>query len=118
MCNKNFLLKFFDLINGREWDALEKFLAEDAEFHFPKTKPLLNKGRILKFMALLWKMVPELHFNVQRTIIQGNVAAVHWTNHGRDRKNPSYTNEGVTILEYKDDKITYISDFFKNTENF
>ena len=64
MCNKNFILKFFNLINERELNALEKILTEDAQFHFPKTKPLLNKGRILKFMTFLWKMYPELHFNV------------------------------------------------------
>jgi ketosteroid isomerase-like protein len=57
-----------------------------------------------------------LAFKVQRVIYQGDQAAVHWTNQGMNRRQEPYQNEGVTILEMRDNKISYISDFFKDTE--
>ena len=51
-------------------------------------------------------------------IQQDERAAVHWTNQGMNRRREPYENEGVTILEMKNGKISYISDFFKNTEKF
>ncbi len=35
-----------------------------------------------------------------------------------NRRKESYKNEGVTILEMEDDRIRFISDFFKDTEKF
>ena len=55
---------------------------------------------------------------IQKKIIQGQTAAVHWTNRGVSRKNEHYENEGVTILEMEGAKISFISDFFKDTEKF
>ena len=49
-------------------------------------------------------------------IHDGNLAAVHWTDRGVNRKKEPYENEGVTILELKEGRIVFISDFFKNTE--
>lgn len=109
---------FFDLFNSRDMDQMAKLLDEDAELYFPKTQPLIGKERILKFLYILFRQYPELAFEVQRVICEGNKAAVHWTNKGLSRKNEPYQNEGATILEMVDDKITFISDFFKDTDKF
>ena len=109
---------FFDVFNKRDMDRMADLLDEDAEFYFPKTQPLIGKDRILKFLNILFRQYPELTFDIQRIICEGSKAAVHWTNKGRSRKNEPYQNEGATILEMADDKITFISDFFKDTENF
>jgi ketosteroid isomerase-like protein len=69
-------------------------------------------------LNILFRQYPELTFEIQRTVCEGNKAAVHWTNKGRSRKNEPYKNEGATILELVDDKIFFISDFFKDTEKF
>ena len=55
-------------------------------------------------------------FKIQRIILQGDQAAVHWANQGMNRRKEPYQNEGVTILEMQDGKISFISDFFKDTE--
>ena len=109
---------FFDVFNARDTDRMAELLHEDAEFYFPKTQPLIGRERILKFLNILFRQYPELTFEIQRTVCEGSKAAVHWRNKGRSRKNEPYQNEGATILEMADDKITFISDFFKDTEKF
>jgi len=43
---------------------------------------------------------------------------VHWTNRGMNRRQEPYANEGATILEFKAGKISWISDFFKDTDKW
>ena len=110
--------KFFEVFNSRDMDRMAELLNEDAEFYFPKTQPLIGRERILKFLNILFRQYPELSFEVRRIIGEGRNAAVHWTNKGRSRQKEPYQNEGVTLLEIKNQKISFISDFFKNTEKF
>ena len=108
--------EFFDVFNHRDLSKMGTVLTEEAELYFPKTQPLVGEKRIFKFLKILFKQYPELVFNIQRVILQGEWAAVHWTNRGMSRRNEPYQNEGVTILEMQDGKISFISDFFKDTE--
>ncbi len=109
---------FFEIVNRRDLDALGNGLAEEAEFHFPKTQPLCGRNQIVRFFKILFRQFPKLDFEVQRVIIQGQTGAVHWKNTGLNRKHEPYDNEGVTLLEMRGDKICYISDFFKDTGKF
>jgi ketosteroid isomerase-like protein len=118
MLDDRHIVRFFDCMSQRKQSQLENLLSDSAEFYFPKTQPLLGKDRILKFFKFLWRQYPELTFEIQRVVLQGQTAAVHWTNRGMSRKGDPYENEGVTLLEIKDDKIVYISDFFKDTGLF
>jgi len=110
--------KFFEVFNNRDIKEMGSLLNPAAELFFPKTDPLVGKEHVLKFVHILLRRYPELSFKIKRVIQQGDRAAVHWTNRGRNRRNEPYQNEGVTILEMKDGKISFISDFFKNTEAF
>jgi hypothetical protein len=46
------------------------------------------------------------------------MSAVHWVNHGSNKRGEPYDNEGVTLLIMEGDKIKWISDFFKDTGKF
>ena len=118
MYEEQTFLKFFEVLNERDLDEADKLLAPQAGFYFPKTQPLVGKDRILKFLKIFFRQYPELFFTVVRVIRQGDQAAVHWTNRGMNRGKEPYENEGVTILEIKEGKISYVSDFFKNTEKW
>ena len=111
-------LKFFQVLNERDLVEADNLLAPQAELFFPKTQPMVGKDRILKFLKVFFRQYPELIFTVVSVIHQGDQAAVHWTNRGMDRRKDSYENEGVTILEIKNGKIVFISDFFKDTEKW
>ncbi len=109
---------FFDALNGRDFTIIEDLLDTNAQLLFPKSQPLLGKKRILKFLRLLFRAYPQLVFSVQRIIRQENLAAIHWTNRGKNRHGEPYENEGVTLIETADNRICFISDFFKDTEKF
>jgi len=111
-------LKFFQVLNEQDLVEANNLLAPQAELFFPKTQPMVGKDRILKFLKIFFRQYPELIFTVKRVIRQGDQAAVHWTNRGLSRREVSYENEGVTILEMEKGKIVYISDFFKDTEKW
>lgn len=118
MTGKGFIAHFFALINKRDLDAFEGILDDGATFYFPKTQPLLGKNRIRRFFQILFRQYPELEFQVLKTIIQDSWVAVHWKNRGKNRQDEPYENEGVTLLETAGGKVTYISDFFKDTGKF
>ena len=111
-------LKFFQILNERDLEAANVLLDPRAEFFFPKTKPIIGKERILKFLKIFFRGYPELVFTVIRVIHMGDQAAVHWADRGFNRQKEPYENEGVTLLELKEGKIVVISDFFKNTEKW
>ena len=118
MYEEQTFLKFFEVLSEQALDKADNLLAPQAEFYFPKTQPLVGKDRILKFLKIFFRQYPELSFTVVRVILQGDQAAVHWTNRGMNRRKEPYENEGVTILEMENGKISFISDFFKNTEKW
>ena len=118
MSDESLILKFFEVFNNRDLEKMGRLLTSNAELYFPKTQPLLGKGRILKFLKIFFRLYPELSFRVEKVIRQGDHAAVHWTNRGLNRSREPYENEGVTILEMENEKIKFISDFFKNTEKW
>jgi ketosteroid isomerase-like protein len=110
--------EFFACFNNRDLERLRALLDKNAALYFPKTQPLLGADRILKFLHVLFRQYPELCFTVHRTVVQGNRAAVHWTNRGNNRKGEPYENEGMTLLEFEEGRISFISDFFKDTGKF
>ena len=112
------VVDFFEAVNRRDLEQLGNLLTENAEFYFPKTQPLLGRSQIVRFFKILFRQYPELSFQIERTIIQENRAAVHWTNHGFNRRKEPYENEGVTIIEEDMGRISFMSDFFKDTEKF
>ena len=118
MTKKETVLKFFQVLNEQDLVEADNLLDPRAELFFPKTQPMVGKDRILKFLKIFFRQYPELVFTVERVIRQGDQAAVHWTNRGMNRRKDPYENEGVTILEMKNGKIVFISDFFKDTEKW
>ena len=118
MQQKESLTGFFESMNRRNLEEMGNLLTEESVFYFPKAQPLIGKDRILKFFKVLFRQYPVLTFDIQRTIIQENQAAIHWTNKGHNRKELPYANEGVTIIEMDNARIRFMSDFFKDTEKF
>lgn len=118
MADDHISTEFFEAVNNRNLDQMGDLLTEEAVFYFPKTQPLLGKDRIQRFFKILFRQYPELSFEVKMKIIEGKRSAVHWTNKGVSRKDEPYENEGITILEEDGEKISFISDFFKDTEKF
>jgi ketosteroid isomerase-like protein len=109
---------FFAAANRRDLKAMDDLFSEEIEFYFPRTQPLIGKERVLRFFTILFRQYPQLTFHVHMTITEANKGAVHWTNKGANRRGDAYKNEGVTILRLKNNRICFLSDFFKDTGKF
>jgi ketosteroid isomerase-like protein len=118
MHNRKFATEFFERINNRSLDQVEDVLTEDSRLYFPKTQPVVGKDRIVKFFQILFRQYPELRFEIQHVIAEGDGVAIHLTNRGMNRKHEHYENEGVTLFQFEDGRIVFISDFFKDTSKF
>jgi len=101
MLSRETIRGFFTAVNTRSVDEMGSLLRPDAVFDFPKTEPFRGKDRILRFFGILFRRYPELIFDVKGIIVEGDRAAVHWTNRGTSRKKEPYENEGVTLLEWR-----------------
>ena len=118
MATEQMTRAFFEALNRRDFEWMTQQLDPDAQLFFPKTQPLLNRERILKFFKLLFRQYPELTFDIRRILQKDQQSVVHWTNQGLKRNGEPYQNEGVTWLETAGGRIRWISDFFKDTEKF
>lgn len=118
MVTDHIIRNFFSHINERQTDRMGERLTDGAQLFFPKVAPLLGRDRILKFFNVLFRQYSELFFEIHRIIIDGERAAVHWTNRGVGRKGEPYENEGVTLMEFEGDRVRFMSDFFKDTAKF
>lgn len=111
----DFIRKFFDMLNKKEFDTLKGHLTPGVVFHFPGTSPLHGPQKVTQLMRIIYRKYPDLTFHVQDIIAQEDKIAVTWENAGRDSSGKPYNNQGVTIMKIHQGKISYLSDYFKDT---
>ena len=105
----------FEAMNAQCVDHVTACLAPDAVFAFPGTEPMHGARRISVFFRALWRQYPELVFTVSAILVDGERVCAVWTNRGRHRAGETYRNSGVTLLRCNAGRITWISDYFKDT---
>jgi ketosteroid isomerase-like protein len=52
---------------------------------------------------------------VERSIREQDCACVIWSNEGQHKTGEAYRNRGITFLQFKEGKIIFLSDYFKDT---
>ena len=60
MQDRHRFLAFFESVNHRDLQGFRDLLMESAEFHFPKTKPLVGREQIVRFFNILFRKYPTL----------------------------------------------------------
>jgi len=105
----------FKAMNSRDFDTFEKVITEDVIFDFPGAGRAEGDRRSLLLMKSILRKFPKLHFTIIESIVEGNRACVVWTNEGEDIQANSYSNSGVTFFHFCENKICYLSDYFKDT---
>jgi len=113
--NRKLAELIIEAMNKRELSLLDEYLCENAVFDFPGPGIIKGKKRILIFLKVLFRKYPQLEFKIEDTIVEEKRACVIWSNKGKSSKGESYANRGITLVHFKDGKITYISDYFKDT---
>ena len=102
-------------MNNRDLSAFDQSLSETAIFDFPGSGRIEGRKRILLFFKLLFRKYPRLTFTVEDIITEGKKVCMVWSNEGEDKNGNPYSNRGVTLVKITNKKISFISDYFKDT---
>ncbi len=105
----------FEAMNTKNMAVLEPYLAEDVSFDFPGTALVVGKKRVLIFLKVLLRKYPDIVFQVQDVVSDNDKTCIVWTNSARLETSQPYRNSGVTLVHCVNDRITFISDYFKDT---
>lgn len=105
----------FSAMNSRDFSDVEPFMSDTMEFDFPGAGCISGKRRVLLFLNALLRKYPELIFSVSEIIIDDQRACAVWSNKGKDINKNHYENRGVTYIRFENDKIVFLSDYFKDT---
>jgi len=105
----------FSSLNTRDLSDLQMYLADNAQLDFPGAGCMKGKKRVLLFFKVLFRKYSYLEFTVDDVIVEGDRACVVWHNVGDDSKGNPYKNSGITLVNMSEEKILFISDYFKDT---
>jgi ketosteroid isomerase-like protein len=105
----------FNAMNTRDFSEFENFVSEDVVFDFPGAGRIEGYKRVIIFLKALLRKYPELKFTVSEIITDNQRACAVWTNEGEDTDGNPYSNRGITLLYFRGNKLTFISDYFKDT---
>ena len=112
---KNLVREFFQMLNKKQLENLNRYLSPTVIFYFPGTKSLSGPQKVIQLFRAIFRRYPDLTFQIKDIIVEENRIAVTWKNSGSDIKGNAYQNEGVTLFRIEQGYITYISDYFKDT---
>jgi ketosteroid isomerase-like protein len=94
-------------------EHLGRIFSDDVSLNYPGLRPMVGKRMSLTFLRRLFSQFAYLHFTQTDIIVDENRACIVWENKGcRNNGNP-YNNKGVTLVEAADNKIYFLSDYFK-----
>ena len=84
-------------------------------FDFPGPGRIEGRKRVLIFLKALMRKYSSLTFKISDIIIEGNRSCAVWTNEGISVEGKPYKNSGITLIHFEDGKISFLSDYFKDT---
>ena len=105
----------FKALNDRDFTEVQPFLSEELVIHFPGVGEIPGLRKCVIFLKTLLRKYTELKFTVTEIIFENERAVVVWTNKGIKINGEEYVNSGITLFYFSDNKISFISDYFKDT---
>ena len=108
-------LSVFNAMNSRDFSELERNVSDNGAFDFPGTGKIEGMKRVILFLKALLRKYPSLMFTVSEVLVDNHRACAVWTNKGASSSGQPYQNSGVTLLHFSDNRILFISDYFKDT---
>jgi len=119
MINKNsykeIAVSVFEAMNTSDFSTFEKNAADNLSFDFPGADRAEGVKRVILFFKVLLRKYKVLTFTVTDVIVEDDKACVVWTNKGEEKDGSLYENSGITLFHFANEKVSYISDYFKDT---
>ena len=125
----SFLEAFMEEIwNNKNKDVVEKYVHAEYKIHLDAGDPwegkILSHEEFKKRLAFSFNSFPDIHFNIQSVIADGDHVAITWVMTGTNLgsigdlppTNKFIETNGMTIYHFKEDKINgHTQVFDRNT---
>lgn len=105
----------FRAMSSRDLSIAEPFMSDDVILDFPGSGRIEGYRRVLIFIKALLRRYPGLTFTIKEVITDKDRACTAWTNKGTHLDGSPYENSGITLFHISGGKITFMSDYFKDT---
>ena len=105
----------FEAMNKRDFADVQPYLSDEVVLNFPGSGDVAGARKVVVFMKTLLRKFPQLQFTVYDVVVENNKAVVFWTNKGTNAQGESYANSGNTLVRFQENRISFISDYFKDT---
>ena len=115
MEKQELITALFEAMNIRDFSTIENQVTEDVSFDFPGAGRIQGAKRMFIFLKALLRKYKMLSFTVNEVLIDNNAACAIWTNKGEHIEGHDYANSGVTLFHFIGDRISFLSDYFKDT---
>ena len=112
---KEIAVSIFDAMNTSDFSEFEKNATDNLSFEFPGVDRVEGVKRVILFFKILLRKYNNLTFTVSEVIVEKKRACVVWTNTGEEKDGKIYKNSGITLFHFTDHKVSFISDYFKDT---
>ena len=112
---KNLAQGVYDALNNRDFTEMQTNITENLVFDFPGAGRIEGAKRVVLFLHALLRKYETLNFSVSDIFVEGEKACAIWTNKGQHKDGKPYSNSGVTIFHFTNEKISLMSDYFKDT---
>jgi ketosteroid isomerase-like protein len=113
-------IRFMSDLESRDLKRVRNWFAQDAVLWMPPTEPIEGSTRIAAMFRVIYGMYAELHWKVTAVHAIGESRFVYETESwGTIGKDTPYKNYILSIIEFDaNDRISYLSDYFKDTAIF
>lgn len=105
----------FESINKRDFIKFESIVNEDIIFDFPGVDQMKGIKKVILFFNILFRKYKALHFEIIDIIVDEDKTCVKWNNKGEEKDGTLYSNSGLTWFYFKNGKVSFMSDYFKDT---
>ena len=109
MSNRQVVEKYFQFVDNEDYDALESLFAKDAVLHSAGGGERIGIERIMSFYRNVFVKFPKHHDKPTRIIETADVIVVEIAFTGQNNTGISVSFPAVDIFDFKDGKISSLS---------
>jgi hypothetical protein len=109
-----------DDLEKRDTSLVLKWFADNGVLWMPPSEPIEGARRVAAMFRVIFRMYAEIHWKVTDVYPVSDVRFIYMTDSwGTIGKSTPYRNSIMSIIEFNaENKITYLSDYFKDTAIF
>lgn len=115
MSKKEIVYGVFNVMKERDFSNLEPFMDDNIILDFLGVKKAEGKKRVLLLLNAILRKYVEIKFIVHDVILEHNKALAIWSSKGLTTSNEHYNNRGLTLIEFNNEKVALLSDYFIDT---